>query len=107
MEKRVAVLQRLFQLAQAPASEIEQLVGSVKELGNHASPSHIRDINLLETWQEVREERSAAWDTATEEVRLAAASTNAATQAPPEAESDNLAIDPPTTVGEAGSPAGS
>ncbi|CAM9132453.1 unnamed protein product [Scytosiphon promiscuus] len=79
-ERRVAVLQRLFQLAQAPSEDVERLVTTVKELKNNASPSEIRDVNLLETWQGVREERTVAWDNAIEQVRLAAAD---AARAPP------------------------
>ncbi|CAM9266610.1 unnamed protein product, partial [Ectocarpus sp. 4 AP-2014] len=72
-ERRKAVLQRLFHLAQAPAEEVERLVTCVKELKNNSSPAEIRDVNLLQTWQGVREERATAWEEATEQVRLAAA----------------------------------
>ncbi|CAM9330780.1 unnamed protein product [Ectocarpus sp. 13 AM-2016] len=72
-ERRMAVLQRLFHLAQAPAEEVERLVTCVKELKNNSSPAEIRDVNLLKTWQGVREERATAWEEATEQVRLAAA----------------------------------
>eukprot|EP00904_Undaria_pinnatifida_P011048 jgi/Undpi1/7073/HiC_scaffold_22.g09547.m1 len=104
MEKRVVVLHRLFYLAQAPPDDVKRLVSTVKELGNSASPSLIRDVNLLETWQEVREERSAAWDAATEEVRLAAAET--ASPVPPEEDGTPVAADPATADGPDG-PAGS
>ncbi|CAB1108283.1 unnamed protein product [Ectocarpus sp. CCAP 1310/34] len=76
-ERRMAVLQRLFHLAQAPAEEVERLVTHVKGLKSNSSPAEIRDVNLLKTWQGVREERATAWEEATEQVRLAAAATAA------------------------------
>eukprot|EP00752_Nemacystus_decipiens_P013808 g12258.t1 len=77
-ERRIVVLQRLFHLAQAPAVEVELLVASVKELKDNSSSAEIRDVNLLQTWQGVREERDAAWEHATEQVRLAAQSAETA-----------------------------
>ncbi|CAM9171955.1 unnamed protein product [Discosporangium mesarthrocarpum] len=68
-EKRRMVLQRLFCISQAPPEEFEAMIELAKVKGNEAGADVIRDVNLLESWQVVREERDHLWTAAKEKVR--------------------------------------
>ncbi|KAG5191703.1 hypothetical protein JKP88DRAFT_352175 [Tribonema minus] len=60
-ERRVALLQRLFYLTQAPPEEFAPVVQLVREQGDAAGREAVVDANLLSTWSAIREARAAEW----------------------------------------------